>query len=356
MQLYGKDWSERDLRARIGHPDQIAGVRRYRLVEGPGDGIEQIEVRTGSGLRYIVSPHRGLDIGFAEFCGVPLSWMSPNGDVHPAYFQPHGTEWLRTAAGGLLMTCGMTQVGSPCEDDGESLGIHGRVHHTAASDVSAQSLEDAFVVRGRLRETRMFGENLELVRTISSQRAGNTISIQDAITNHGFHPSPLMLLYHFNFGFPLLTEATRIEFPSNTVVPRPPDKGIDGYQQWQSPDPAYRERVYYHSDLQTQSDPHLGKDVAEVRIINPDFHDPMTGAKVELDVSIRWDVTTLPRLVQWKMCGAGMHVLGIEPANCWVGGRRAEREAGSLKWIQPGETVRTDLVLGVTTRPLPRQA
>jgi hypothetical protein len=39
------------------------------------------------------------------------------------------------------------------------------------------------------------------------------------------------------------------------------------------------------------------------------------------------------------MPGQGIHVLGIEPANCHVGGRAAERAAGTLRTLQAGETV-----------------
>jgi hypothetical protein len=119
MQLYGRMWTRRQLEARVGRLEQIGGVRRFRLTEGPEDGVEQIQVRTGAGLTYYVTPQHGLDISFAEFGGTPISWQSVNGDVHPAYYEPTGLEWLRTAAGGLLMTCGLTQVGSPCVDDGK---------------------------------------------------------------------------------------------------------------------------------------------------------------------------------------------------------------------------------------------
>jgi hypothetical protein len=55
----------------------------------------------------------------------------------------------------------------------------------------------------------------------------------------------------------------------------------------------------------------------------------------------------LPRLIQWKMPGAGAHVLGIEPANCHVEGRAAERERGTLVMLAPGETRRHELSLEV---------
>ncbi|WJH34413.1 DUF4432 family protein [Paenibacillus sp. CC-CFT747] len=62
-----------------------------------------------------------------------------------------------------------------------------------------------------------------------------------------------------------------------------------------------------------------------------------------LTVELGWHTGTLPNLIQWKMAGAGEHVLGIEPSNCFVEGRAAEREKGSLVRLAPREKVRTEL-------------
>ena len=37
------------------------------------------------------------------------------------------------------------------------------------------------------------------------------------------------------------------------------------------------------------------------------------------------------------MMAEGTYVVGIEPANCGVEGRAAERRAGTLEFIEPGE-------------------
>ena len=320
MNLYGKDWSRRELEAQLGCLEQVGGLRRMQSTEGRESGVEQIQVRTGSGLAYSIIPSRGLDIGLTEFGGVPLSWLSPNGEVHPAYFDDRGLGWLRTAAGGLLMTCGLAQAGSPGEDGGEHLGLHGRAHHTPARQVCAEGQWEAdeylMTVRGQVDETRMFGPYLRLQRTITSRLGQNVIWIHDRVENPGFEPAPHMLLYHFNFGFPLLGEDTRITFPSRKVVPRESDLSVQGVEDWQPPQPAFRERVYYHEKLKMDSDGQT-----EVRIHNPHF--PLLDEQAGRSVTVRlaWEVQNLPELVQWQMPAEGMHVLGIEPANCRVGGR-----------------------------------
>jgi len=344
MQLFGKHWTRRDIEARVGRMEQLGGVRRLQLTEGPEAGVELIQVSTGAGLTYYVSPSRGLDISLAKFRDAPISWQSPNGDAAPAFYDASELEWLRTAVGGLLMTCGLSQVGSPNEDGGEKLGLHGRIHHTPARSVSAigRWLGDEYEMRisGTVEETKIFGDCLRLTRTLISRMGENRIDIHDEVENMGFRSAPHMMLYHFNFGFPLLMEGTRITFPSAKVTPREETTPLAGFDQWQAPASEYPERVYYHTEFSTRNDR------ASVEISNPLF--PLGHSATGLSVRISWNTAQLPRLVHWKMPGAGVHVLGIEPANCWVEGRAMERQRGTLVQLSPGEKKLYDLEIELT--------
>jgi len=347
VKLYGKNWNRRELEVRVGRLEQIGGIRRFKLTEGTEAGVELIQVRTGAGLTYNVSPLRCLDISLTEFDGVPISWQSPNGDAHPGYYNAAGFEWLRTAVGGLLMTCGLRQVGSPDEDQGESLGLHGRIHHTPARQVAAQGSwignEYEMVISGIIEETRIFGEYLRLTRKIQSRLGENMILIKDKVENLGFESTSLMLLYHFNFGFPLMSENTKIIFPSKKVIPREAETPLEGYDKWQKPTQAYQERVYYHEDIVKSP---VGNSWAMAIIQNPEF--PLAdGGNCDLSVHLSWATENLPRLVQWKMPGAGVHVLGIEPANCYVEGRVKERERGTLVILEPGQSLSYELKLEI---------
>ena len=46
-------------------------------------------------------------------------------------------------------------------------------------------------------------------------------------------------------------------------------------------------------------------------------------------------------MIQWKQIGQGAYVAGLEPATNWTIGRAAERAAGRLKFLEPGETPTT---------------
>ena len=344
MQLYGRQWTRREFEARVGRIEQVGGLRRLRWAEGAESRNEQIQVRTGAGLSYYVSPSRGLDISLAEFGGVPLTWQAAGGDVHPAYYDAQGAEWLRTAAGGLLMTCGLVYAGAPGADQGQSFGLHGRVHHLPARQISLSAAwmtdEYHMEIGGIVEETAAFGESLRLRRRIRSRLGQNRIEIHDVVENFGFETTPHMILYHFNFGFPLLAEDTQIRFPSSTVAPRDAGTPVAAYDRWQAPQAGYQERVYYHQDI-------AGERVS-ASIHNPRF--PIAGddGTLPLTVNLSWSTAQLPKLVQWKMPGAGLHVLGIEPANCTVEGRAAERARGSLQFLEPGESRQYDLALEIS--------
>jgi hypothetical protein len=344
MKLYGQNWSKREIEAMVGKMDQIGGISRLQHVEGREAGTELIQVKTGSGLTYYISPSRGFDIVQAEFGGSPLSWTSPNGRIHPSYFQEKGKGWLKTAAGGLLMTCGLTQVGSSCIDGDEELGLHGAIHHIPAKNTSttAQWLEDDYVLKatGVMEETSMFGYHLELKREITSYIGENRIIIKDIVENKGFHRAPHMILYHFNFGFPLMSEKTKLTFPSNRVIARDPETSIEHFDRWEKPVDKCLEKVYYHEQLN-----HDSRKVARVLIKNPAF--PVVNGTQGLTASLSWETKHLPKLVQWKMNEKGMNVLGIEPSNCLVEGRVKERERGTLLYLEPGEQIEYNLEFSI---------
>ena len=73
---------------------------------------------------------------------------------------------------------------------------------------------------------------------------------------------------------------------------------------------------------------------------------PATGLRLQL----RWEAAGLPRLHQWVHPRARIAVLGLEPANCSVLGRAADRAAGRLPMLEPGEERVTRLEFRVSPR------
>src|SRR2546428_9026318 len=221
LSLFGRRWDPKDLHARVGDLAQVAGARRVVLADGSEAGVEAIDIRTGAGFRFLVLPSRGLDIADAEFEGLPLAWRSHTGRVHPAFYDPRGTGWLRGFYGGLIVTCGYLTAGGPSVDEGQEWGQHGRASYIPAEDVSGGQRGEGGIYRiagrGRMREAAVVGEVLLLRRTITTALGSRSIRIEDEIENAASQSTPLMLLYHVNLGFPLLDDGAEVLSPARTV-------------------------------------------------------------------------------------------------------------------------------------------
>ena len=50
----------------------------------------------------------------------------------------------------------------------------------------------------------LFGENLLLTRTISTRLGANQFTLKDVVRNEGYRSTPHIMLYHCNFGFPVV--------------------------------------------------------------------------------------------------------------------------------------------------------
>lgn len=342
--LFNRDWTPQEILKRVGSMDQLAGIRALEAADGTARGSRMFQVWTGSGLSFNVLADRALDISACRYKDIPLAWASSPGDVHPAYYEPQGLGWLRSFQGGLLVTCGLDHFGPPSDDKGETFGIHGRIGNLPARYVGHRAYwtkagDYELEISGEVRQTRVFGENLTLRRRISTRLGSNTIRIADVVTNEGFCPQPHMILYHFNLGFPLLSEDTRLHINAQESVARDEDAeaGLSDWQRFQPPASNYREQVFRHTP-QTGDD---GK--ARVEIENP---------RLGLGLRLTYKSVNLPYLLEWKMMGEGIYVLGIEPVNCGVmGGRAAARESGDLPSLEPGEDRCYELELEVIEYP-----
>jgi len=340
--LYGRPEPPYELRRRVGDISQVAGVERCTLREGPADGVDAAEFRTGSGFAFQVLLGRGMDIARAEYCGVPLAWRSHVPPVHASHFEPEELGWLWGFTGGLMTTCGPTYVGAPCEDEGESLGLHGRASYLPASHVHTDAEwrdgEYAIWAEGRMREARVFGPNVEIRRRISTCLGAHYLIVEDKVENRGFEPVPHQWLYHINIGWPVVDDGSELVVTATACQPRDVSaaEGLENAHRCEPPQPGFQEQVFFHQTVADES----GHSCAA--ILNPAFRGGQG-----IGVYVRYEREHLPYFVQWKMMGEGTYVMGMEPANCLVMGRSTDRAEGRLQFLQPGEVRRYRLEIGV---------
>lgn len=302
---------------------QFIDFRQATLV----DGQRVIEAYNSSGLTFTLLPDRGLDIWLAAYNGRPLTWTSQNAPQVP----DSASGWLRKFNGGLLVTCGLTHTGPPENDalTGEARGLHGRYTFQPAREISTTGEwvvvdgVEKYELRltGVIAEAILFGEQLRVERTYKLTLGEPTIELVDVVRNIGDLATPLMLLYHCNFGYPLVAEGTRLHVAGARVYARD-EAAVPGLDQWpdyDAPQPGYAEQVFFHH-VKTGADGWSEAILAG-----------------EVAVALQWDAAALPYLTQWKNTRTGVYVCGVEPGNCVPEGQNASRVAGRLPILEPGE-------------------
>lgn len=71
-----------------------------------------------------------------------------------------------------------------------------------------------------MRQARLFTEHLTLRREITVGYEQKGFSFVDTVENISYHTRPFMLLYHFNMGYPLVSEDSRLYLPVSNTRPR----------------------------------------------------------------------------------------------------------------------------------------
>ncbi|AQG81955.1 aldose 1-epimerase family protein [Spirosoma montaniterrae] len=333
----------------VGNVAQLGGIETSVLDNGPGRGTRIAWVNTGAGLRYKVALDRAMDIVDAFQNEYSLAWLSHGGLTSAEPGINKGIDWLRTFPGGLMTTCGLTNVGGPNQDEYGERGLHGRISNLPAEIESIRQPDPAtgdltMRITGRMRESQVFGPNLELKRTIASTLGEPVIRIHDTVTNRGNTAAPHMLLYHLNFGWPLVEAGTRIRIDGK-LQPRNDPQSL----AW------FREGNEYLT-CPAPLDDHNG--TGEVcAFIDPNADETgwcstgLVNNRLKLAVQVRFRKEQLPWLSNWQHWGRGEYVTGLEPGTHPPIGQAQARQTGTLIFIEPGESREYELEIAVITPP-----
>lgn len=317
------------------------------LDNGAERGTRVAWINTGTGLRYKVVLDRAMDIAEAFYQQHSLAWLSHAGVTAPQPFSNHGLDWLKTFGGGLLTTCGLSHVGGPEADATGERGLHGPISNLPAEvesiiqpDLLAGRM--AMSLTGRMRQTQALGPNLELKRTISSMLGQAVIRLHDEVTNRGNLPAPHMLLYHCNFGWPLVDEGTELIWRGT----------------WQSPGEVHDAKIFREGNNFRRCPAPLaahrgtGEEVAFIDITPDSAGQCVCGlhnAQLGLAVALRFPKQQLPWLTNWQHWGPGEYVTGLEPGTNPPIGQAQARAQNKLIYLAPGESRQYTLELEVLT-------
>lgn len=311
---------------------------------GRQEGVQVIEVDNGA-MRFTIVPTRGFGVWKAQAGSLRLGWDAPVGEIiHPSYIRlgDDGGQGWRAGFGGLMVRGGLISFGSPVQDGGAFLTLHGHVDYLPASFVSVRyeaSPRPRLVFRGVVNDFQTFGPQLRLVSEISTPIGRAEMTFDDVVTNLSDTEQEMQLLYHTNFGPPLLGAGAEFLAPVKSVAPM--NKGsaedIKSWNRYSGPHPAgYSAKVF---NLQLQADT---AGMTQAMLKAPD------GAR---GVLLRFDTRTLPYMSVWKneVSAKNGYVTGLEPGTGFPNPRPWERKAGRVPRLKAGESYRTHLTIAALT-------
>lgn len=329
----GQDWS----------------IEKVTLKGGLQDGVDLLTVDNGN-LSFHVVPTRGMGIWKGAYRGIPLGWESPvKKPVHPAFIDLNdlgGLGWLK-GFNEWIVRCGLHSNGGPTTDtiidnNGNesqvSLPLHGRIANLPARRVEVQidrTPPYRITVIGIVDETMMFGPALRLTSRISTAIGSNALTISDEVTNLNRLSGEMQLIYHCNYGPPLLEFGSRILAPFKSVSPRDlrAQEGIQTFDRFSRPSVGFVEQVYLFELAGRRGS-------RETMVL-------LKNKQGDLGSSLRFSLSEMPCFTLWKNTAADGCVTGLEPATNYPNPKPFEQSKGRVVILDGGETRRFDLTVAV---------
>ncbi|WBF44106.1 aldose 1-epimerase family protein [Serratia rubidaea] len=324
------------------HKLKLAGadfsLRQQVLHGGKQEGSKVITLTSPGGLTIALSPTRGMDILHVNGGGVRLGWDSPVDEVvNPAYINlesRNGLGWL-DGFNEMLVRCGFEWTGHPGVEDGTLYTLHGRAGNTPASKVLVEIDDQAphtVRIRGLLKENTFKKSNLETWTELRYVPGSNAFTIEDRLTNRADYPRDYQIIYHSNFGKPLLEEGARFNAPIKEISPfnAYARAGLKSWSQYQGPTQGFDEMVF---NIVPYADAE-GKTLAM-----------LSNRQGDRGVSIDFNTRQLPLLTLWKNTDTERqgYVTGIEPGTNYAYPVHIEREQGRIKQLSPGQSTQFTL-------------
>lgn len=325
-------------------------VTKETLQGGKQQGVDLITVDNGT-MKIRIIPTRGMSILDMQVGDLRIGWESPVKEVvHPSFIDLDtrgGLGWL-DGFNEWMVRCGIEFAGHPGVDNfidntgaeaEMNLTLHGKVGNIPASHVEVlihKKKPHRITIRGVVHERMFFGPKIELATEISTLPNSTEVTVTDTVTNRGANDQEIMLIYHTNYGSPILEAGAKLAAPIKALAPMNETAiaGIDEYQTYAAPDPNYIEQVYL-AEL-------FGDEMKNTLVC---LHDQAG----ENGASISFNLTELPYFTIWKNTTAreNGYVTGLEPGTCYPFNRSVERKAGRIPKLAPGELKEFSLTFGV---------
>ena len=267
--------------------------------------------------------------------GIRLGWDSPVKEiVNPTFINlqsRNGTGWLE-GFNEMMVRCGYEWSGHPFTDtNGELYSLHGKAANTPASEVIIE-IDTLFPyeikIKGLIKESTFKKTDLRVLTELSYIPGSHSFTLHDRLTNHADYSHPYQIIYHSNFGKPLLEKDAKFIAPVKEISPfnNYAQNGLDNWQTYLEPTKDFDEMVF-------NIIPYTKKDGSTMAALH--------NKSENKGVSIEFNTKQLPFLTLWKNTDTEKqgYVTGIEPGTNFAYPMTIEREQGRLKKLHAGKTV-----------------
>jgi hypothetical protein len=247
-----------------------------------------------------------------------------------------------------MARCGTEWAGHPGKDEfinnvGDktemSLTLHGKIANIPASEVEVvidPTPPHRIRIRGRVDERMFYGPKLELWTEVSTDPGTAGFRIEDTLANYGAHEQEYQMIYHCNFGAPLLASGAKFLGAVRRVTPfnARAARDVERFAEYAGPTRGFVEQVYC---LEPAADS-TGRSAIMLQ-----------SAKADRGVALSFSVEQLPYVTLWKNLASTEegYVTGLEPGTGFPYTRRIERQAGRVPRLAPGarKTMTLDITL-----------
>ncbi len=267
---------------KISNFAQIAYVRRYVMSGGKEDGLRVIEVNNGK-LRFLLNESKALDLLQLWHNGTNISFVSKNG------FSKREIPFMRRFEGGMMYTCGLDDVGGR-----EGYELHGNFHNNPALVIECRCDESGIKIVSETDDTELFGHNITMRRTITTDILSDELNITDELINRGTKTENYALLYHVNVGYPMLDEGVTITSDATSVTPR---------NDWSKQQIKNRTTRVLPVDNEQETCYFITNKTPQILVENK---------KINKTFKLSYSDDTLPYFIQWNGGASQDYALGTE--------------------------------------------
>ncbi len=306
-------------------------VTKRTLRGGLQEGVTLIDVDNGK-MQFSVIASRGMSV-LRVHCGdVQLGWRSPVKQiVHPQFIdlQDHGGLGWLAGFNEWMVRCGVAFAGHPGDDNERLLTLHGRIGNIPASEVEViidPQPPHRIRIRGLVEEKMFKFGAYELWTEVATEPGSNQLEFNDRLVNRSEYDQEFQIIYHVNYGPPLLEKDAVFLAPVRELFPfdEYAAKDLDTYQTYLPPTANYGEQVYC---MRMFAD---DENTTTVMLHN---------AAGNKGVAMQYGTDSLPGFTLWKNTdtAADGYVTGLEPGTGFPYNRSVERAAGRVPKLAAGD-------------------